>query len=140
MAAGIAKPSPSLPPPVLNIKVLRPTTLPSTSTSGPPLFPGFIGASVWIYTMGSSGSGCRATELTTPIVTEISQPFGAADRKHKFSLADSPLTAKSKRGQVRRLYLKERQVRCFVCTQQFGVENLRGANGLRFERGVRRRR
>src|SRR5438270_633489 len=52
MAAGIAKPSPSLPPPSLNIRVLIPITLPSISTSGPPLLPGLSDASVCMYTMG----------------------------------------------------------------------------------------
>ena len=39
---------PWLPPDRLRMNVLIPTTLPSVSTSGPPLFPGLIGASVWI--------------------------------------------------------------------------------------------
>src|SRR2546426_230254 len=52
----MAKPSPSLPPPSLNIIVFIPTRLPSISTSGPPLFPGLRAASVWMYTLGSSGS------------------------------------------------------------------------------------
>jgi hypothetical protein len=44
----MAKPSPSLPPDCDRMKVLMPITLPSASTSGPPLLPGLIGASVWI--------------------------------------------------------------------------------------------
>ena len=71
----MAKPSPSLPL-SLSFKVLIPTTLPSISTSGPPLFPGFSAASVWMYTMGSSEPSCRATELTTPILTELRSPSG----------------------------------------------------------------
>ena len=59
-----------------DIRVLIPTTLPSISTSGPPLFPGLMGASVWMYTMGRSGSGWRAIELTTPMVTELPKPSG----------------------------------------------------------------
>ena len=72
----MAKPRPSLPPASLNIRVLMPTRLPSISTSGPPLFPGFRAASVWIYTMESSGSICLATELTTPMLTESRSPSG----------------------------------------------------------------
>jgi len=52
---GIAKPSPmepdSWPPwvlPVVRIEALMPTSLPDMSTSGPPLLPGLIAASVWI--------------------------------------------------------------------------------------------
>ncbi len=39
-------PIPSLPPDWENISVLIPMTFPFVSTSGPPLFPGLIGASV----------------------------------------------------------------------------------------------
>ena len=76
MRAGIAKPRPSLPPLPDKINVLIPTTCPFISTSGPPLFPGLIGASVWMYTMPLFGSGWRATELTTPIVIVFCNPSG----------------------------------------------------------------
>ena len=47
-ALGAAKPSPSLPPPCERMSVLMPTTLRRASTSGPPLLPGLMGASVWM--------------------------------------------------------------------------------------------
>ena len=46
------------------------------STSAPPLLPGLIGASVWMKTTGDSGLAWRATELMTPMVTEVSRPSG----------------------------------------------------------------
>src|SRR5271166_5782773 len=76
MRAGMAKPSPSLPPLLLRMKVFRPTTEPVTSTNGPPLLPGLMGASVCRYTIGLSGSGCLIAELITPIVTEVCSPGG----------------------------------------------------------------
>ena len=35
-----------------------------------------MGASVWMYTIMSSGWSARATELTTPMLTELSRPSG----------------------------------------------------------------
>src|ERR1700751_2445582 len=58
------------------MNVFTPTTWPFTFTSGPPLFPGLIGGSVWTYTSGESGSNCRAVALTTPMVTELRSPSG----------------------------------------------------------------
>ena len=54
---------------------------PSRSISGPPLLPGLIAASVWMYTIGFSGSGWRATELTNPNETEFSSPSGLPNAK-----------------------------------------------------------
>src|ERR1700674_4714537 len=51
-----------------------PTNSPLVFTSGPPLFPGLMGASVWMYTDGTSGSAWRATALTTPLLTAFSRP------------------------------------------------------------------
>ena len=48
MALGIANPSPWLPPDSVRMNVSIPTRRPSTSTSGPPLLPGLMGASVWM--------------------------------------------------------------------------------------------
>jgi hypothetical protein len=48
MLLGAAKPSPSLPPDCDRIRVLMPTSRPSMSTSGPPLLPGLMEASVWM--------------------------------------------------------------------------------------------
>src|SRR5580765_7474202 len=71
---GIANPMPSLPPLPDRMNVLIPTTLPSMSTNGPPLLPGLMGASVWMYTIGLLGSGWRGTELITPIVIVFCDP------------------------------------------------------------------
>jgi hypothetical protein len=81
MRAGIAKPSPSLPPLWLMIKVFSPTTAPVTSTNGPPLLPGLMAVSVCRYTIGLSGSGCRIAELITPIDTELCKPSGLPTAK-----------------------------------------------------------
>ena len=51
MSLGMANPTPMLPAmpnPVLWIAVFMPMTRPLRSASGPPEFPGLIGASVWI--------------------------------------------------------------------------------------------
>ena len=76
MLLGTAKPIPSLPPDWERMKVLIPTTRPSTSTSGPPLLAGLIDASVWTYTTGSSGRIYRAAALTTARLTEFASPNG----------------------------------------------------------------
>ena len=47
-ATGIAKPTPSPPPPVDSIWELMPSTRPRASTSGPPELPWLMAASVWI--------------------------------------------------------------------------------------------
>ena len=78
---GIANPSPSFPPDCDRIKVFTPTTSPSTFTSGPPEFPGLIGASVWMYIIGESGSVWRATAETTPMVTVLRNPPGLPKAK-----------------------------------------------------------
>jgi hypothetical protein len=45
---GMAKPSPSLPPPRERMEEFTPITSPSALTSGPPELPGLMEASVWI--------------------------------------------------------------------------------------------
>jgi hypothetical protein len=45
---GMAKPSPTLPPLPEMMDEFTPITSPSAFTSGPPLLPGLIDASVWI--------------------------------------------------------------------------------------------
>jgi len=47
MLLGAANPMPSLPPDCEKIRVLIPITRPSRSSSGPPLLPGLMLASVW---------------------------------------------------------------------------------------------
>ena len=73
---GIAKPIPSLPPDCDKINVFIPTRRPAASTSGPPLFPGLMGASVWMKILGSSSLNWRAAALTIPMLTELSMPSG----------------------------------------------------------------
>src|SRR6266540_3649922 len=58
------------------MKAFTPTTWPSTSTRGPPLLPGLMGASVWMTSIGVPSSACRAGALITPIVTVLARPCG----------------------------------------------------------------
>ena len=87
MLLGAAKPSPSLAPRCDTFNVLMPTMRPRRSTSGPPLLPGLIEASVWTYTIGDSGASCRATELTIPSDTVFSSPSGLPNGKHQLTRA-----------------------------------------------------
>jgi hypothetical protein len=48
MLLGAANETPSLPPDWETMSVLMPTTRPSAFTSGPPLLPGLMDASVWM--------------------------------------------------------------------------------------------
>src|SRR2546428_454771 len=59
--------------------VLTPTTCPRKSTSGPPEFPGFSAASVWMmFSMSRPvcARSVRPTALTTPVVTVAWNPRG----------------------------------------------------------------
>jgi hypothetical protein len=57
------------------MNVLIPTTLPSMSTNGRRCFR--IDRRIGLmYTIGLFGSGCRATELITPIVIVFCSPSG----------------------------------------------------------------
>ncbi len=47
MFTGIANPRPPVPTPGSITAVLTPITRPQLSSKGPPLFPGFMAASVW---------------------------------------------------------------------------------------------
>ncbi len=55
-----------------------PITLPCESSSGPPLLPGLMAASVWIIPSSRSSSVCslRLSELTMPVVSVPSKPNG----------------------------------------------------------------
>ena len=69
MSIPIAKQMPCAPP---AIAVLMPTMRPAPSTSGPPEFPGFSGASVWITLSTSRPERVRRlrpSALTMPAVT-----------------------------------------------------------------------
>ena len=80
-----------------------PTTLPSRSTSGPPLLPGLIAASVWIagYVVvlpwpSSPTLTGRLSALTMPLVTVDSRPNGepmATTAWPIFSSSDEPIVA-----------------------------------------------
>src|SRR5258707_747635 len=58
------------------MKVLMPTTAPHRSTSGPPEFPGLIGASVWIIGCSARPGRMRLSPLTMPRVIVCSRPIG----------------------------------------------------------------
>ena len=58
------------------MKVLIPTTAPHRSTSGPPEFPGLIGASVWIIGCSARPGRRRLSPLTIPRVMVCSSPIG----------------------------------------------------------------
>ncbi len=86
---GMAKPRPIEPPwSVVDVLVVliaasMPTTWPARSTSGPPLLPGLIAASVWIagYVVllpwpSEPTSTGRSSALTMPLVTVDSSPNG----------------------------------------------------------------
>ena len=85
---GIAKPRPIEPPcpadsPLVLMEELMPTTSPFMSTSGPPLLPGLIAASVWIagyVVLWPSASvptlTGRSSAETMPLVTVESSPNG----------------------------------------------------------------
>jgi hypothetical protein len=68
-------------------------TSPSESTSGPPLFPGLIGASVWTKILGSSSRSCLAGELTIPMLIELSIPSGLPKASADLSLAEEAFRA-----------------------------------------------
>ena len=65
MLMGMAKPMPSFPPELLAIAVFMPITSPRKLTSGPPLLPGLIAASVCT----SVRPPTVRTALTIPRVT-----------------------------------------------------------------------
>jgi hypothetical protein len=71
MSAGIANPIPSVvPSSAENMKVLIPMTCPLLDTSGPPLLPGLIAASVWIMFLNiASLSELDLTSLFNALMT-----------------------------------------------------------------------
>ena len=77
MFDGTAKPIPMLPPDDDSIWLLTPITRPLRSSSGPPLLPLLIAASVWIappigWLLGDVI--VRSSALTMPAVTVFSRP------------------------------------------------------------------
>src|SRR5439155_24723993 len=77
--AGIAKPTPSLPPDWLAICALTPITSPAESSSGPPELPWLIAASVWIAPAIVALLGAwmlRPVALTMPAVSDSCRPNG----------------------------------------------------------------
>ena len=87
MFEGIEKPMPMLPlePPAPpwepdSIWLLTPTTWPSVLSSGPPLLPLLIAASVWMTPVMGWLSGetmVRFRALTIPVVTVLRSPYGS---------------------------------------------------------------
>ena len=77
MFDGTAKPMPMLPPDEDSIWLLMPITWPLRSSSGPPLLPLLIAASVWIAPPIGRLLGevmVRSSALTMPVVTVFSRP------------------------------------------------------------------
>ena len=95
MLMGMAKPIPSLPPELLAMAVLMPMTSPWRLTSGPPLLPGLMAASVcrksWKRIFVSpSGRSRRPLALMIPNVTEWLRPKGLPTASTK-----SPISIRS---------------------------------------------
>src|SRR2546425_687310 len=75
------------------ISVLMPITRPQRSTSGPPEFPGLIGASVWIIGSSETPGSVRLSPLTMPRVIVWSRPSGvpmATTPSPTFTVAEAP--------------------------------------------------
>ncbi len=83
---GMAKPTPMFPliGPLVKMAWLTPMTSARMLTSGPPLLPGLIGASVWIRLRNGlpsmSDSSCLSVALTTPTVTVGSNRSDSSNR------------------------------------------------------------
>ena len=111
MSIGIAKP---MPVESRAIAVLMPITAPAASSSGPPLLPGLIAASVWIrlWRLGRRRSGsCGPSAETMPLVTRVGERAErAADRDDQ--LADLERVRVADRGgrQAGRVDLDDREV------------------------------
>ena len=72
------------------VAVLMPTTRPAPDTNGPPEFPGFSGASVWITLSMNRPDGSRSVRPsaeTMPAVTVQLETERIADRHHKLAHA-----------------------------------------------------
>ena len=119
---GIARPTPSLPPECERIRVLMPTTWPVASTRGPPLLPGFTGASVWTYTAASSGLSCRATALTTPMVTVFRRPSGEPKASTTWPCFSRVGVAQRQGLEVLARDLQQREVRDAIDAHDLRVE------------------
>ena len=105
MLIGIEKPMPSLPPEALAMAVLRPTTSPRRFTSGPPLLPGLMAASVWMkfcHLRSSSPRSrlCRPLALTMPRVTLWLRPKGLPTASTKSPISSASLSPSRAGGQV----------------------------------------
>mmetsp|Transcript_28635 Transcript_28635/g.72866 ORF Transcript_28635/g.72866 Transcript_28635/m.72866 type:complete len:298 (-) Transcript_28635:467-1360(-) len=79
VSAGMANPTPTLVPVLVKMAVLMPTSAPELSSSGPPLLPGLMAASVWMppgMDDPTSDLISRLSPLTTPVVSVWSKPNG----------------------------------------------------------------
>ena len=130
----MAKPNPSLPPDCVRMKVLIPTSWPSAFTSGPPLLPGLMGASVCTYAMTSSGLICRATELTTPMLTEFSNAQRAAEGHDQLALAKLVGIAELQKRQSGSFHFDQRQVRVAVHAHHVRFQHLAPRGGCAWHR------
>ena len=91
----MANPMPSLPPLREGMAVLMPTTSPCKFTSGPPLLPGLMAASVCRKFSRSVIPIPRCFALMMPAVTVLSRPNGCPKRENP--VADLDLIAVAKR-------------------------------------------
>ena len=79
VSTGIAKPTPVLLPLLVKMAVFRPMSWPELSSSGPPLLPGLMAASVWmppLIRLPTALCTLRSSPLTTPEVRVWSKPNG----------------------------------------------------------------
>ena len=90
MLIGMAKPMPSLPPELLAMAVLMPMTSPRRLTSGPPLLPGLMAASVWRKSWKRTPSSPKlqiaaALGADDAVGDRMAQPEGAAHGQHEIA-------------------------------------------------------
>ena len=128
MLIGIEKPMPSLPPELLAMAVFRPTTSPRRFTSGPPLLPGLMAASVWMKFWSSSSSSprsrlCRPLALTMPRVTLWLRPNGLPTASTKSPISSAVAVAEAGGDQVRCADGHDGDVGVFVAPDLVGMSN-----------------
>ena len=105
--------------------VFTPTTRPRLSTSGPPLFPGFSAASVWMMLSINRpvfDRNARAVALTTPAVTVYWNPYGlpiATTNCPTCKAEESPSDAYRR---LRRVDVQDGQVRLRVFADEARLE------------------
>ena len=106
---------------------LMPISSPWRLTSGPPLLPGLMAASVcrkswkWIVPSGRRRSR-RPRALMIPKVTELAQPEGTSQGEHEIAGLQPVAVAQGDRNQVGRGNGHHRHVGLGVCQDLRGVD------------------